>query len=31
MDKLFLNGQLKFSGNLAKGYEFREMLSPAKE
>ncbi len=30
-DKLFLNGQLKFRGNLAKGYEFRRTLSPTKE
>ena len=30
-DKLFLNGQLKFKGNLAKGYEFRRTLSPTKE
>ncbi len=30
-DKLFLNGQLKFRGNLAKGYEFRRTLSPSKE
>ncbi len=30
-DKLFLNGQLKFRGNLAKGYEFRRTLSPTRE
>ncbi|MBR3098325.1 MAG: glycogen/starch synthase [Clostridia bacterium] len=28
-DTLFLNGQLKITGNLAKGYEFRMVLSPA--
>ena len=27
-DELFLSGQLKFWGNLAKGYEFRGLLSP---
>ena len=30
-DTLFLNGQLKFRGNLAKGYEFRRTLSPTKD
>ncbi len=30
LDKLFLNGQLKFRGNLAKGYEFRRTLSPTR-
>ncbi len=29
-DKLFLNGQLKISGNLSKGFEIRKLLSPGK-
>ena len=29
-DKLFLNGQLKISGNLSKGYEMRNLLTPKK-
>ena len=27
-DTLFLNGELKITGNLAKGYEFRSLLTP---
>ncbi|MBO5657697.1 MAG: glycogen/starch synthase [Agathobacter sp.] len=30
VDKLFLNGQLKISGNLSKGYEMRTVLAPIK-
>ena len=29
-DKLFLNGQLKLSGNLSKGFEIRNLLTPGK-
>lgn len=30
VDKLYLNGQLKLSGNLSKGFEIRYLLSPGK-
>lgn len=30
VDTLFLNGQLKISGNLSKGYAMRNLLAPAK-
>ena len=29
-DKLFLNGQLKLTGNLSKGFEIRKLLAPSK-
>ncbi len=29
-DKLFLNGQLKLTGNLSKGFEIRKLLAPCK-
>lgn len=29
-DKLFLNGQLRLSGNLSKGFEIRRLLSPGR-
>ena len=29
-DKLYINGQLKLSGNLSKGFEIRHMLTPGK-
>ena len=29
-DKLFLNGQLKLSGNLSKGFEIRNLLTPGR-
>ena len=28
MEKLYLNGQLRFSGNLSKGFEIRRLLFP---
>ena len=30
VDTLFLNGQLKISGNLSKGYAIRNLLAPAR-
>lgn len=30
VDKLFLSGQLRLSGNLSKGFEIRRLLSPGK-
>ena len=31
VDKLYLSGQLRLSGNLSKGFEIRYLLSPAKQ
>ena len=31
VDKLYLSGQLRLSGNLSKGFEIRYLLSPAKK
>ena len=30
VDKLYLSGQLRLSGNLSKGFEIRRLLAPGK-